>query len=101
MVQVTWTVQAFDDLQALSEYIAQDSPRYAALFTDRLVDASARLATFPQAGRVVPEFERPDVRELLVGDYRLIYRLRPGLAEVLAIHHGARTLRLSIEDEQP
>lgn len=94
-------MQALKDLRALSDYIALDSPRYAALWVDRLVDASARLAVLPNAGRVVPELHRQDIRELLVGDYRIIYRLKPGVTEVLTVSHGSRRLRLDIDEEQP
>lgn len=100
MVQVTWTLQALDDLQAVHEYVAHDSQRYADLFIDRLVEASARLADLPNPGRMVPEYQDPNIRELLISNYRLIYRVKPHAVQVLAVHHGARLLPLSI-DEQP
>lgn len=99
MVQVTWTQQALEDLRAASLYIAHDSPRYAVIFSSRIVEATARLAVFPND--IVPELGRPDLRELLVGDYRVIYRLKPNLlAEVIAVSHGMQRLRIP-EDEQP
>jgi plasmid stabilization system protein ParE len=51
-----------------------------------------RLESFPQSGRVVPEKKDPQVREILLGNYRIIYRLREHMAELLTIHHGARLL---------
>ena len=55
---------------------------------DRLFDRSEQLAEFPQSGRMVPEFERPDLRELIEGPYRIIYLVTAETIEVLAVVHG-------------
>lgn len=47
----------------------------------------------PESGRVVPEFERPDLRELIESPYRLIYRVRADTIEVIAVVHLRRELR--------
>ena len=52
-----------------------------------------RLTDFPRSGRVVPEFERSDIRELIVQSYRIVYRVRGEDVEILTVHHGARLLR--------
>jgi toxin ParE1/3/4 len=91
-VEVRWTAGAVRDLEGAHAYIAQDSPRYADLVAARLVAAVDRVREFPESGRVVPELGRADLREVLHGAYRVIYLLREGRAEVLAVHHGARRL---------
>ena len=53
---------------------------------------------FPELGRIVPEYDRADVRELLQGSYRVVYRLKHGQAEVLTVFHGARLFPVDIED---
>ena len=80
------------DAEAIRDYIARDSPRYAADLMARVVGAVERLARFPESRRKVPELNRADVRELLVGNYRVVYRLlRDGEAvEIAAVVHGAR-----------
>jgi plasmid stabilization system protein ParE len=58
----------------------------------RIFNASERLAAFPESGRIVPEVGRSEVREVLVGKYRLMYQLLPEEVEVLTVIHGSRLL---------
>jgi toxin ParE1/3/4 len=90
--EVRWTPQAVGDLEAITEFIAQDSPHFASLFVLDVFAAVERLENFPQSGRVVPEKSDPQIREILLGNYRIIYRLRGDMAELLAIHHGAKLI---------
>jgi len=92
MVEVRWTPQAADDLDAIAEFIAQDSLHYASLFVMDVVQAAERLARLPRVGRVVPEINDPAIREIILGNYRIIYRLRTDVAEILTVYHGARLL---------
>jgi len=92
MAQVKWTPQALDDLEAICLFIARDAPQIAAVFADRAFRAADRLADFPRSGRTVPEMTLTDVREIVLGNYRLIYRIRENEVQVLTVHHGARLL---------
>lgn len=92
MAQVEWTDQAIDDLDAACEYIARDAPRSADVVAARIVRAVGRLTDFPRSGRIVPEVGRDDVREVIIMNYRVIYRLTSDLVEIVTVHHGARTL---------
>ena len=74
-------------------YIAQDSEAYARDFARRIVSAVDVLATFPAAGRVVPEFAQETLRELISGPYRVIYEIMDADVHILTVHHGARILR--------
>ena len=71
---VTWTLAALGDLEAAADYIARDSPRYAASLITELLVAAQSLSVFANRGRRVPELADPDMRELIVSPYRLIYR---------------------------
>jgi len=51
-----------------------------------------RLADFPNSGRVVLELKDPAIREILFGSYRIVYRVKGDLVEVLTVYHGARLL---------
>ncbi|MDR4499820.1 MAG: type II toxin-antitoxin system RelE/ParE family toxin [Candidatus Scalindua sp.] len=90
MVKVTWTDQALDDLDSICLFIARDSFQYAKLFAIRIFEATDRLEIFPKSGRVVPEIGRKDICEIIVGNYRIIYRIITKEVEILTIHHGAR-----------
>ena len=92
MAEVRWTPQAADDLEAITNFIAADSPQYATLFAMDVLVAVERLAGFPNSGRVVPELKDPAIREILFGSYRIVYRVKGDLVEVLTVYHGARLL---------
>ena len=99
MAQVRWTPQAADDLEAICLFIARDSAQLAAMFADRVLRATDRLARYPRLGRVVPELGIDNIREIIVGNYRAIYRIQQDGIQLLTLHHGARTLDITkIED---
>ena len=54
---------------------------------------SIRLIDFPQSGRIVPEIGDRSIREIILGNYRIIYRLRSEAVEILTVHHGAASAR--------
>ncbi|HEX2095457.1 MAG TPA: type II toxin-antitoxin system RelE/ParE family toxin [Longimicrobiaceae bacterium] len=90
--RVIWSEPALNDLKAAAEFIARDSPRYASVFVGRVRDAARSLAWMHERGRRVPEVEDPNVRELFVSRYRLIYEVAGGAVYILAFVHGARDL---------
>ena len=92
-MKVLWTNSAVAQLQAIHDYLAQTSPDYAVRIVDRLTRHSIQIAAFPNSGRMVPEFERNEIREVIEGRYRIIYLLEPEQVQVLAVIHGARDLR--------
>ena len=98
MAEISWTLQAADDLEAIAEFIAPDSPHYAQLFALDVLNAVDRLAVFPRSGRVVPEFGNSAIREIVLGNYRIVYRLRNDAVEILTVYHGARLLDPSVLD---
>jgi plasmid stabilization system protein ParE len=57
---------------------------------DRLTRRSEQIAQFPQSGRVVPEYELPDIREVIEGPYRIVYRILAKQVDILAVVHGSR-----------
>ena len=74
----------------IRDYIARDSPRYAELVVRRLIAAIERLEVFPESGRIVPERSAEDLREIIVKPYRIVYRLRPGIAEIVTVFRASR-----------
>ena len=61
---------------------------------DRLTARSEQIASFPLSGRMVPEYQATDVREVIERPYRIIYRIKPDQIDILAVVHGAQTLPL-------
>lgn len=93
MAEVRWTPQAADDLESITDFIAADSPHFAKLFALDVVAAVERLKDFPKSGRIVPELKDSGIREIVLGNYRIVYRLKKEVVEILTIYHGARIMR--------
>lgn len=100
-MKLDWSERALNDVAHLRDYIAQDSPFYARLFTERLVKRTENLVDFPRMGRPVPEAERDDIQELIYQGYRIIYRLDEAQdrIQLVTVIHGSRDL--SNADNQP
>jgi toxin ParE1/3/4 len=96
--RVVWTRKALGDLRGIKDYISRDSTRYAHLQIERIRSAASNLGRFPEIGRIIPEFPDEPWREILTGNYRIIYRQDAKGAQVvvLAVVHGMRLLRESM-----
>lgn len=93
MVEVNWTDQSLEDINSIAEFIAKDSVRYANIQVERFFDRTEILHRNPQAGRIVPEVGDLNIRELILGNYRIIYRvITPKRVDVLTVHHSMRRL---------
>src|SRR5580765_2382729 len=84
------TPQALDDLQQIVSFIARDNSERAYSFGNELIDKALSLENLPLRGRVLPELNDADVRELIHGSYRIIYEVLPEKIYVLRFWHGAR-----------
>jgi plasmid stabilization system protein ParE len=91
-MQLRWTVQAAEDLEAIRKFIERDSPAYARQVVEGLFEAATGILPFPDIGRAVPERGEPHIREIQRPPYRIIYRRGAELIEILTIHHSARLL---------
>ncbi len=94
MIRLIWSPQAVGDVEAIRSYVARDSEHYANLLVERIVAAVDRLEAFPLSGRVVPEVGDESLREVVYGNYRIVYRLKPEAVEIVTVFHSARLLRL-------
>ena len=93
MAEIRWTRRALGDLHDIYDFIAKDSPRYAAGYLQRIFNAVPNLAQFPELGRKLPEFPELPYREIIVGNYRLMYRVEQGVVLIMAVLHGRRLLK--------
>lgn len=91
-MKLIWSQEAFEDLEAIYEYIAKDSTMYAQRVIERIQSRGEQLRAFPKAGRTTPEMNRSDIREVLEGSYRIIYHFdeQNDTVKILTILHGAR-----------
>ena len=95
---VIWSEGSLEDIDGIAEFISRDSVYYAERVVANLFSAGDSLLEQPERGRVVPELGDPDVRELFIYSYRLVYRMVREEREfrILAVIHGKRLLE-SIE----
>lgn len=93
-MKVLWTDQAFERLAEIEEYIARDDPATAERFIDRLIERSQALAGHPGLGHTLPELPGSGFRELVEGNYRIVYRLQGDSVVVLTVFEGHRRLPL-------
>ena len=93
MAKVIWSPKALDQVDAIAEYIANDSPFHAKQVVTRIIVASRRLGAFPEIGAVVPELRDTSIREIHVYSYRLVYRLVDAQEiRIVGVIHGRRLL---------
>jgi toxin ParE1/3/4 len=97
---VKWSKPAKLDLKQIHDYIARDSKFYAQKVSIEIVEKSERLNSFPKLGRIVPEIWDPNIRELLIYSYRLVYEVFPNKVEVLALIHSKRNFIKDFLNEQ-
>ena len=93
MVQINWTEKSLKDLRVINDYISLDSTFYAARFISKLIKRVDQLIEFPESGRMVPEKNKPEIRELIEGNYRIFYRIQKAKVTILRIHNAARKIK--------
>jgi len=93
VASLVWTNEALEELESICSSIARSSVSAAELFATRVFETVERLETFPRSGRLVPEDHEGDLREIIVGPYRIIYSVVGQTVFIYMIHHGARPLR--------
>lgn len=94
MVKVSWTEQTLDDVESIADFISKDSLKYAQLFVDKIFNSVEVLIDFPLSGRIVPELDDKSIREIILGSYRIIYRIKSEEVEIITVYHSARLLNL-------
>jgi addiction module RelE/StbE family toxin len=92
MARIVWSPDAAADLEEICNYIAENSELYARVFAQGIINAIERLQIFPMSGRIVPEYNQKDLREIIFQNYRIVYRIRSDDVEIVTIMHGARLM---------
>ena len=85
---------AKEDLQSIHDFIAEDSPTIAKRFIKKLISKTEKIKNFPKIGRALPDYKPKDVREIIYGNYRIIYYVRSeAKVDILTIFHSRRNLK--------
>jgi len=92
MAEVIWSPEAIQDVSGIGNTIGRTSESYASSVVSKIFRVVDSLQTLPESGSEVEEYLNPEIRERLSGKYRIIYRLRENVVEVLTVIHGSRRL---------
>jgi plasmid stabilization system protein ParE len=90
--KIKWSPRAASNLEEICNYIAKDSEYYASLFAKKVNNIVKSIPQFPKSGRIVPEYDNENLRERIYESYRIVYRLKGEIIEIVAICHGAKPL---------
>jgi toxin ParE1/3/4 len=91
-VKILWSARSLKDIEEIIDYISKDSPAAARTFATKIIEAVMVLETFPTIGRIVPEYNNPNIREVLYRNYRIVYELSGNTANIVTVFHGSRML---------
>jgi len=91
-MKIIWSPLAIERAYEIAEYIAQDSITAAENWIDTVFAKVGHLKSFPESGRIVPEINNLKIKELIYGNYRIIYRIEEKQISVLIVRHGKQIL---------
>jgi plasmid stabilization system protein ParE len=91
-VKIIWSPLAIERASEIAKYIAQDKPSAAENWIDTIFSKIDKLISSPEIGRIVPEIKNNQFRELIYGNYRIIYRIEKKQISILTIRHGMQIL---------
>lgn len=94
-MRIIWSPLAVHRASEIADYIAQDKPSAAVRWVNEVFTKVEQLKSSPQMGRVVPEISDDQFRELIYGNYRIIYRVELKQISVLTIRHGKQILPIA------
>jgi len=91
-MKIIWSPLAHQRINEIADYIATDSLAAAEKWVNSIYDSVIRLKDFPKSGRLVPEVEKDDIREIFLGNYRIIYGIEERQIKILTVRHGKQIL---------
>jgi addiction module RelE/StbE family toxin len=94
-MKIIWSPLAITRINEIADYIAEDSPDTARKWVDEIFTKVERIEEFPLSGRFVPEIDRKDIREILFGNYRIIYKIFANEIHLLTVRHLKQRLPIT------
>ena len=91
-MRIVWSPLAVDRASEIAGYIAQDKPSAAEKWVNTVFSRVEQLKSSPEIGRIVPEINNDQFRELIYGNYRIIYRIEKKQISILTIRHDKQIL---------
>ena len=97
--EVVWSPTALEDIEAIASYISRDSTSYAGAVVRKIINSTRRLEDFPFAGRIVPEFDEDNIREVFAYSYTIVYRIESRTVTIGAVIHGKPMFASALQTE--
>lgn len=91
-MRIAWSPLALERIGEIASYIARDNPAAAQRWAESVFASAKNLTRFPESGRRVAEVRRKDLREIVMGNYRLIYRIKDQEIAILTVRHFKQVL---------
>ena len=91
-MKIVWSPLALERVYEIAEYIAKDNIDASNNWVDLIFNKVKALEKFPQSGRRVPEVKRADIREKIISNYRIIYRVGRKQINILTVRHFKQIL---------
>jgi plasmid stabilization system protein ParE len=91
-VKLLWTQTAIDRVAEIHRYIKKDNPINAQRWVESLLDKISRLTGAPRMGRKVPEIGSENLRELIFGNYRIIYKTAGDVIYLMTVRNFKQML---------
>jgi plasmid stabilization system protein ParE len=89
-MKIIWTDEAHSHIAAIRDYIAADSIKNANTLVGKILSAPNRLIRYPDSGRIIPELDDPQKREVIFGNYRIMYIVENNTVFITQVRHTAR-----------
>jgi toxin ParE1/3/4 len=94
-MKILWSPLAVERASEIVDYIAQDKPEAATKWIHTVFSKVEQLRSHPEIGRMVPDIHEHQFRELIYGNYRIIYRMEAKQISILTIRHGKQILPIN------
>ncbi|HMK56606.1 MAG TPA: type II toxin-antitoxin system RelE/ParE family toxin [Dissulfurispiraceae bacterium] len=91
-MKIIWSPLAIERVTEIAQYIAQDNPAASQKWVEAIFSKVEQLQSSPASGRIVPEVNRKEIREIIFGNYRIVYRTDPKNISILTVRHGKQIL---------
>jgi toxin ParE1/3/4 len=91
-MKILWSTEALNDIEEIYNFIEKDSKYYAINFVTKIIKSIDLLEAFPEIGRIVPEYDDEQLREIIYRNYRIVYRISNKYIEIVTIFNGSKLL---------
>jgi len=91
-MKIFWSPLSIERITEITKFIAEDKPGAAEKWIHSIFSSVEKLVDFPQSGRIVPELDHEEIREIIHGNYRIIYQKSSDNIEILTVRHSKQLL---------